>query len=114
MTDMKYVMEDFFRMVTPRIMDAGRYSENGDIWLSISSPEDTTGYGSVIVNYDPKSQIIGNISYSEWDKEAHDEKVYIFTQSGDYDHLAKVCDLVDWNTIVELSRSYVNKGGLRG
>ena len=36
MTDMKYVMEDFFRMVTPRIMDAGRYSENGDIWLSIS------------------------------------------------------------------------------
>ena len=45
---MKYVLEDFFRMVTPRIADAGRFKISGNIWLLISSPKDTEKIASSI------------------------------------------------------------------
>lgn len=118
---MKYVLEDFFRMVTPRIADAGRFKISGNIWLLISSPKDTekiassiTTEKSVMVEYDPISQIIANISISMWDEELTTDTIAIYTQTNDYDHISSIVDLVDWNDIIEYCREYVNTGGLRG
>ena len=87
---MKYVLEDFFRMVTPRIADAGRFKISGNIWLLISSPKDTekiassiTTEKSVMVEYDPISQIIANISISMWDEELTTDTIAIYTQTND-------------------------------
>ena len=118
---MKYVLEDFFRMVTPRIADAGRFKISGNIWLLISSPKDTekiassvTTEQSVMIEYDPVSQIIANISISPWNEEDEHDTISIYTQTNDYNHISSVVDIVDWNDIIDFCRKYVNDGGFHG
>ena len=67
-----------------------------------------------MVEYDPISQIIANISISMWDEELTTDTIAIYTQTNDYDHISSIVDLVDWNDIIEYCREYVNTGGLRG
>ena len=118
---MKYVLEDFFRMVTPRIADAGRFKKTGNVWLLISSPGDTEDIAnsvvtdkSVMIEYDPVSQIIANINIFVWNEEANSDTIAIYTQTNEYSHISSIVDIVDWNDIIELCREYVNTGGLRG
>ena len=118
---MKYVLEDFFRMVTPRIADAGRFKITGNIWLLISSPKDTEKIASsvatdqsVMIEYDPISQIIANISISTWNEDLNVDIIAMFTQTNDYSHISSVVDFYDWNDIIECCREDVNTGGLRG
>ena len=114
---MKYVLEDFFRMVTPRIADAGRFKTIGSAWLLVSSPGDTEDIANgiptdqcVMIEYDPISQIIENVSIPYKD---HDN-VLLFTQTDEHDHISTIVDITDWNGIIECCREYVNTGGLRG
>ena len=114
---MKYVLEDFFRMVTPRIADAGRFKTIGSAWLLISSPNDTEDVANgiptdqcVMVEYDPISQIIENISIPLKDRDI----ISIFTQNDKHDHISSIVENVDWNDIIELCREYVNDGGFYG
>jgi hypothetical protein len=111
---MKYVLEDFFKLVTPRITDAGTFDKNGDVWLMVSSPFDTKGEGSVIISYNGTTQIITSINITSWSKKNESEDIIIWYQNDDYAYLKDTVDIVNWNDIIDLCREYVNVGGLRG